>query len=148
MKKVFIQMVNQKKFITLVFGIIAVVLAIVCSLLFIQAVQKDFDSSIGHFADGSSLLTAVIAIMTAGAVIGIIPVFLVRGVCVDTAAGAGVTVSFVSVFAGALLLASSVFGFADAGVVLPEKYAFLTTVSGVFGCLGAFSGTRTYVGLP
>ncbi|MBQ7836427.1 MAG: hypothetical protein IJ389_04150 [Clostridia bacterium] len=132
-------MVNQKKFITLVFGIIAVVMAIVCSLLFTQAVQKDFDSSIGHFAQGSVLMTASFAIMVAGAVIGIIPAFLVKGVCVDTKAGAGISVSFVSVFAGALLLASSVFGFADPGVTLPEKYSFLTTLAGVFGCIGAAS---------
>ena len=139
MKKVFIQMVNQKKFITLVFGIIAVILAIVCSFLFIQAVQKDFDTDIGHFAKESPYIIASVAIMLGGSVLGLIPALLARGVCLDTKAGAGVAVSFVSVFAGALLLASSVFGFVDQGITLPEKYAVLTTVSGVIGCLGAFS---------
>lgn len=128
---------NNKKLLILVFGIIAVALAVIGSVLLVTAVGSEYDISIGHFAVDAVLAPVAFAVMAVGAVLGVVLSFLVKGVSVDTSRGAGLVLSFVSVFSGALILAAAVFGFFDPGAVLAHKYQPLIYIAGVVGIAGA-----------
>ncbi len=130
-------MTIQKKFIIIIFGIISIFLAAVSAFLLIRGVQTEYDAAIGHFSADAVFAPIAFVLMILGTVLGIVPAFLMKGVKADSSRGAGIALSFVSVFAGALILASSVFGFFDSGVELSENYRFLSGLGGVVGIAGA-----------
>ena len=128
---------NSKKMLVLVSAIVALVLAAVGAAMIFMAVSGEYDASIGHFAANSVFAPIAYGVMGAGVVLAIVLAFLMRGSRVLHGKNAGAFLSFASVFAAILMIASVAFSFFDSSVSIEASYNTFVYFEVLFGVGGA-----------
>ncbi len=128
---------NNKKMLILISAIIALAIAAVGGILLILAVCGEYDIDVGHFAADAVYAPFAYGALGAGVVLALVLAFLSGKSRIMHGKNAGAFLSFASVFAAILLIASVVFSFVDRSTVVEEGYNTFVYAAVAFGIGGA-----------